>query len=697
MPSPSCPTHIIVVIAATGSLFAQSPLLLPPTIIEAERIDDEPSAVSVISGESLDLFQANSFSELSGIVPGFSVVSADSRGFGQVVVMRGSANTLFFGPPALGLSIDDVPLSDAYSYPSELLTLSQVRVHRGPHGPYFGLNGAAGMVEMFTPRPGEKNSTSFEAEYGSYDRLGFTLESSGPLNAALSYTLQLFHDQRDGFIQNTFLNDKTDDRQADGGLVNLFWNPSKDFELRLRFYTEHIDDGSQRLTSLSSSDPFTDSSDFRGSTDLERYQGSIHSRKDFDWGKLETISSYQTWDLNPSTVDLDLSNGTTPWPGFNGGFFTGLPADARSYINQSQDLFSNEIRFSSPEDAELRWKIGLFQMGTTSDGTARRTTATSFGGPFFTLLDETTRFSIDQLNLATYGNVTWKVTEQIAVDAGLRLDYNQAEMDRIKTDTIPGDSIINGNQEEWYISPVLGMTYTVNPTVDLFIRSSLGNKPGGFSAYSDTAALAEFDREKNWSNEIGVQYDNPENNLRVGLRGFWDQIDNYQFNQSAKSSTDFVTLNADEVTSRGVELDMAWAPVEKITVRSSFGYVNAEFDSYNDPFNTGISYNGKKVPFVPEYTGSLGVRYDFRNGFYAQTAARVSGDTQFDAGNASLFSQSAYIVWDAEVGYATNHFSIALFGRNLLDEDYYNFINPEIVAGSPGDPQVLGLRVKTTF
>lgn len=669
-----------ILIALSGSLYAQSAFLLPPTIVEAERIKDEPSAVSVISRESLDLFQATTFSDLSGIVPGFSVVSADSRGFGQVVVMRGSTNTLFFGPPALGLSIDDVPLSDAYAYPSELLKLSQVKVYRGPQGPYFGLNGAAGMVEMFTSRPGDKPSTSLEAEYGSYNHFGFNLESSGPLGANLSYTLQLFHDQHDGYIHNNFLNDETDDRQADGGLVNLFWNPSKDFELRLRFYAEHIHDGSQRLSSLFSPDPFTDSSDFRGSTDLQRYQWSLHSRKDFNWGKIETISSYQRWNLDPSTVDLDLS---FPNP-FN------VFADARSNIVQSQDLVSNEVRFSSPDDASaLRWRAGLFQIWTRNDGDATR--------QLFPGFIEDTRFSIDQLDLASYGNVTWKATDRIAVDAGLRLDYSEAAMARTKTDPIPGDSVVNGSAEEWYVSPVLGLTYTVSPAVNVFVRSSLGNKPGGFSAYSDNPALAQFDREENWSNEIGLQYDCPANHLRVGLRGFWDQIHNYQFNESVPLSTDFVTLNADQVTSKGVELDMAWAPVEQVTVRGSFGYVDAVFDSYNDPFAPGVSYDGKKVPFVPEYTGSLGLRYDFKNGFYVQTAARVSGTTNFDTTNASLFTQNAYVVWDAEIGYATDHFSVALFGRNLLDEQYYSFINPQIFAGSPGDPQVFGVRMKTIF
>ena len=684
-------------LALSTAVHAQDPFLLAPTIVEAERIDDEPAAVSVISPQSLELFQASSFSDLTGIVPGFNVVSADSRGYGQVVTMRGSTNTLFFGPPALGLTIDDVPLGHAFSYPSELLEMEEVRVYRGPQGPNFGRNGPAGMVEMFTPRPGEKFAGSFTTEYGSYDHVGLGLQTSGPLGGDFSHTLQLFHDQRDGYVRNTFLGDETDDREATGGLFNLFWNPSDDFELRLRYYGEFVNDGSQRLSALSSADPFNDSSDFRGATDLERHQLSIHSRKDFDWGKMETITSYQTWDLDPSTVDLDLTHGTTPWAGFTGPPFAGSPADARSAITQTQDVVSNEIRFSSEEESPLRWQAGLFQMWTDNEGTAARTTAVPFSpppSPFFPIVNDTTRFDIEQLNLATFGNVTWQMNNALALDAGLRLDYHETEIDRVKTDITTATNVVRGSDDEMFVSPVVGLTYAITPTLDGFVRSSIGNKPGGFTAFVDSVHGPEFDRETNWSNEIGLQYDNSDQDLRIGLRGFWDQIDDYQFNQSVPSSTDFAVVNADEVTSLGMELDLAWTPIERLTVRSSLGYVNAEFDSYSA---FGNNFNGKEVPFVPEYTGSTGIRYDFDNGFFAQTSVRVSGSTSFDAANTGTFTQDAYALWDAEIGYATERFTIALFGRNLLDEEYYSFINPQIQAGSPGDPQLLGLRLRTMF
>ncbi|MFC7339436.1 TonB-dependent receptor [Haloferula chungangensis] len=654
---------------------------LPATIVEAERAEDNLSAVSVLSQDSLDLFQAESFSDLTGLVPGFNVVSADSRGYGQVVAMRGSTNTLFFGPPALGLYVDDVPLGDAYSYPSELLDLQELRVYRGPQGPWFGRNGAAGLVEMTTPGATDTPFTKLTAEYGSYNHLGLHLLNSGSLGGDFSYSLQLFHDQRDGFIRNAYLGDNTDDREASGGLLKLYWNPSDDFELMLRFSAEFIDDGSQRLTSLFSPDPYTDFSDFRGQTDLERYQTSLHSRKDLDWGRIETISSYQTWNMDPSTVDLDLS-----YPAINGG------SDARSIITQRQDLISNEIRFTSNDDAPLTWRAGLFQLWTDNVGVASR--------QLFPGFTEITNFDIEQLNLAAFANTTWQATEQLSLDAGLRIDYYDTEIDRVQRAPFQADQYVIGSQDDVYVSPVAGITYAFHPALEGFFRSGLGIKPAGYSAYVDNPAVAAYDDEQNWSNEIGLNYDCPAYNLRVGVRAFYDQIDDYQVNFSpplAFRSTDFFILNANEVTSKGVELDAAWAPVDGLTVRGSIGYTDAEFDSFADPFTPGVYYNGNQVPFVPEYTGSLGVRYEFDCGFYVGSSARAFGPTKFDSANTALFSQDATITWDAEIGYVAEHFTVALFGTNLLDANYYTFINPQIAAGAPADPQQFGIRVSTTF
>jgi iron complex outermembrane receptor protein len=190
--------------------------------------------------------------------------------------------------------------------------------------------------------------------------------------------------------------------------------------------------------------------------------------------------------------------------------------------------------------------------------------------------------------------------------------------------------------------------------------------------------------------------------VRAGVRAYFNRIDDYQVNQSLANplATDFVISNAEEVTVWGVEADLVWRPIERLTIRGAVGWQNAEFDAYTffDPsIGATRDFSGNAVPFVPEFTSSLGVHYDFGNGFYAQTALRGIGKTHFDSSETPLFTENSYALWDAEVGYRANGYSLSLYGRNVLDEEYYSFIDSNIFAGAPGDPQVVGVRATVEF
>ena len=89
--------------------------------------------------------------------------------------------------------------------------------------------------------------------------------------------------------------------------------------------------------------------------------------------------------------------------------------------------------------------------------------------------------------------------------------------------------------------------------------------------------------------------------------------------------------------------------------------------------------------------------HNFGNGFFIAGAARFVGDTFYDENEAGAFSQGSYNVVDAQIGYKTDDWSLVLYGRNILDEDYYTFINQSIFAGTPGDPNVVGVRYERRF
>ena len=662
-------SHTVAVVWV-GTVLGSNGATAPAAAIEPLVVTGELATGSVLLGRDLGLFQADSTAELSGLIPGFNVVTSDSRGYGDMISMRGSTNTLFFSPPAVGMMVDDVPMGDVFSYPTGLLELDQVRLLRGPQGAGYGRNAPAGMIDMTTPAPGDKMEGSFTANYGSYNSWGARLRTGGPLGAGFAHTFQLYTQQRDGFIDNTYLGRATDDRSLIGGMANLYWKPSQDSELRLRVLTERADDGSQRLSSLNSPDPFEVQSDIAGENQMERNQVSLHWTQQGTWGRLKSITAWQDWKLDPSITDLDFGNN---------------PAAAMSStIYQDQEMLTQEFRLESPEDAgPWSWRAGLFFMDQAVSGNATR------GFPVFGFpVAQTTVFDLDQWNVAAYGRATYEVNPQLELHGGARLEYVDVSIDRLQT-TAPAffpPSAVNDDLGEWYCSPELGATYSINSATRLFARSSLGIKPAGFSAYASTLASARYEEETAWANEMGIEVMAPEQHLAFSLTAFWNLIDGYQMNVPGVSPTDYITVNAGDVDSLGVEGQVRWQPVTGLTLLANAGLVQAEFDS-----------SDLAVPYVPQYTGSLGVRYDFPKGFYAQTSLRTIGTTYFDDANNSAFQQGAYFCWDAEIGYAMDRFSVALYGQNLTDEDYYTYINSQINAGSPGDPQIFGIRATVEF
>ena len=634
---------------------------------------------TTLSPEDLERFGVETLEDLSMLAPNLHFVDSDTRGYGNIISMRGLSNTLFFGPAAVGLYVDDVPFGDAFNYSSNLLRLESARVHHGPQGASFGRNASAGLMELSTMQTTDTWKLGGSVEYGSYNSRAVTGYSSGPIAEGLSHTFQFYWKERDGFVKNNFLGGHTDDRSVLGGLASIIWTPAPDTEIKFRVMAERVDDGSQRLTPLPfnpafAGDHFRVNSDLRGRNETERYQLSLHGRKDFDWGTMKSITSYQSWDLGPQTVDLDLSPGSF----------------ATSLINQDQDLWTQEFRFQCPEDVgPLSWRGGLFYMNKENNGSTRRMFPAGLAG----IVTEGNRFTIEEKNYAAYGKAAYDLGNGFSVEAGGRLDYTDASMSRVKTlapfGPVPAQS---PNSDGIYFSPTTGIVYAHNDNVSAFLRTGLGIKPHGYSAFSDNPATASFGEERNWSNEAGVQYNDPDSNLNVVVRAFWNVIDDYQLNAQNPLSTDFVIVNADEVRSRGLEAELQWRPIDPLLIHGNAGWTDVEFESYTDPF-TGMNHDGSNVPFIPELTASAGFRYDLPGGFFFGSSVRATEDTYYDAANTGAFLQDGYWIWNAQAGYEADNWSVTVYGRNILDEEYYTFINPQIAAGSPGDPQLFGVRV----
>ncbi|MDB4770383.1 TonB-dependent receptor, partial [Akkermansiaceae bacterium] len=657
-----------------GFLNAQD--LLKPLVVEGD-------AVGNVALETLDAERLN---ELLGYLPGFASVASDSAGYGDVIGMRGSTNTLFFGGAGVAMVVDDVPYGDVFGYSTEFFDLESFTLHRGPQGSRFARNGVGGLMELRTPGPTKEHEHGFSAEYGSYNLTHLRFRSSGPLDKDWSYGFQTYFKERDGLVDNVTLGRDTDTREQFGTLGSLYYNPSEDLEVRFRLMYERTRDGSQRLSALPgvtsafgdfvdsqlAKDPFKVASNVPGVTEVDRLQLSMHLDQDFGKVNLKSITAFSNWKLGPNTVDLDLTAFDL----------------SRSSIRQEQNLFSQEFRLQSDQEVDVRWLSGLAYLNKDNQGVANR---------FFPLFDnisanQFTNFDIDEESVALFGNVQWDAVEDLTIEVGGRLESIENSISRSKTEPgggfIPLPPAFAGESNGVYFSPSLGATYVVNSETSVFARTSLSYKPQGFTAFSDNAVTTDFDEEQSLETEIGVRYQSPDQSLGGELRGYFKQIDDYQLNQSIPMTTDFIIANADRVKALGVEGEVIWKPVSGLTVQASAGWNQIEFEEHTG--TGGADLSGNDVPFLPEFTAGMVVRYDFENGFFAQTGLRAVGATFFDETNNSDYRQGSYEVLDAQLGYQGDSWNAAIFARNLLDEDYYSFMNNQISAGVAGDPEMYG-------
>jgi iron complex outermembrane receptor protein len=516
--------------------------------------------------------------------------------------------------------------------------------------------------------------------------------SSGPLDKDWSYAFQTYLKERDGLVDNITLGRETDTREQFGSLGSVYYNPSEDFEMRFRFMYERTRDGSQRLSALPGTtsafgefvdsqlvkDPFKVASNIPGATEIDRFQLSMHLDQDFGKVNLKSITAFSNWKLGPNIVDLDLTAFDL----------------SRSSIRHEQNLFSQEFRLQSDQDADVRWLSGLAYLNKDNQGLANR---------FFPIgnnisANQFTSFDIDEESVALFGNVQWDAVEDLTIEVGGRLESVENSISRSKTDPgggfIPLPPAFAGESNGVYFSPSLGANYVVTSETSVFARTSLSYKPQGFTAYSDNPATTEFDEEQSLETEIGVRYQSSDQSMGGELRGYFKQIDDYQLNQSVPV-TDFIIVNADRVEALGVEGEVFWKPISGLTVQASAGWNQIEFEEHTGA--AGADLSGNDVPFLPEFTAGMVVRYDFENGFFAQTGLRAVGATFFDETNNSDYRQGSYEVLDAQLGYQGDSWNAAIFARNLLDEDYYNFMNNSISAGVAGDPEMYGVRIGLEF
>ncbi len=222
----------------------------------------------------------------------------------------------------------------------------------------------------------------------------------------------------------------------------------------------------------------------------------------------------------------------------------------------------------------------------------------------------------------------------------------------------------------------LSIAYQFSENVNSYFKISRGFKAGGFDTGSSDVANPgdlKFKPEFATSYEMGLKSDLSDDRVRINIAAFYMDFEDKQ--EQFFNGVTQTTSNAASAEVSGVEFELTTLPVSGLLLGATLGYQDGTYDQYLDPL-TGVDFSGNELPKTPEWTASVSAQFNhqFSNGWGLLLRADGSyrDESQTNPSNDPRFSQESHILVDARLALSSpsDRYSIALWSRNLLDEDY---------------------------
>lgn len=609
--------------------------------------------------------------------------------------------------PSVGLFVDDVYLDRSGLGMSDLTDIERIEILQGPQGTLYGKNTNAGAISIITRGPNTEEYEGYiEATLGNYAERRLVAAASGPLTDTLAFRLSGASNERDGYLENNVGEDLNgaDDWNVIG---KLLWEPSEDLSLLLN--ATHLErdvnccgaDAVQpdpvnallveRGFAPDANDPF----DYKISADVpstfENDSDTASLVVDYQrpWGTIKSISAWNEYEtLRAQDADR------TPLDVF---FQAEAVADGES--------MSQEVRFTSETGGSLDYQLGVFyQESKTIGGT---------GGPFtfvgedlITVASESEAIAnllpagiplglivaagdtisadveLNTENLAVFGQTTWHISDQWRVTGGLRWTDEKKDADILVSveSTAPsaatGFTLLNAvttpidesfSRDSQDVNWLVNTSYDLQDDVMVYASVATGSKSGGFNTVNGTSAEREFDDESTISYELGLKSTLMDEKLRLNAALFYTEIDDFQSQEQLESGIGTRVSNRAEVETSGLDMEAVFAPLPNVTINAGLLYMH-KYDITAGPLE------GNQLNFTADFSGNLGATVVFPvadGGIYLRTDYSFMTDhlTNTNEVVRGQDEQDRNLV-NARIGFRNDHWNIALWGKNLTEDDY---------------------------
>ncbi|MFM7028197.1 MAG: TonB-dependent receptor [Chakrabartia sp.] len=630
----------------------------------AQRV---PLAISVIKADSIESTGNFNVAKLPQLAPTLQVYTSNPR--------NTSVNIRGLGVPfgltsdgfeqGVGIYVDDVYNSRVASATFDFLDVQQVEVLRGPQGTLYGKNTTAGAINITTNQPTFDYEARAELTLGNLNYRQAKAAISGPITDKLAARFALSSTDRRGTLYNVTSKRWINEQDNIGLRGQLLFKPNDDLSLTLAgdysqqdpygFGTAFYQTGlTQRalnrqydrlVAAINAANPgrnyaVPSRNIYDRLTDIDaplqagnKIGGvSLKVKWALGSGALTSITAWRFWDWQPQN-DRD---------------FTGLSIVSKSQNPSQQDQYSQEFRYNYEGD-KVDFVVGLFgfkqridTQGTEQQGPdASRWSLTGALASDPTVLAGLTATNTQWLkseSAALYGQASYKLTDKLTIQPGLRLNFDKKEgyYNRVVT-TGAGDVITcspaptsgtrlaaqcgvyqpqttSPSASKWNVSYDFNINYKVAPDVLAYATyaksfKTLGINQNGLPLTTDnvpdlSASTVKPETVNHFEAGLKTQFFNRSATFNVSA--FLTEIGNFQatVNGGQFGTVRGYLANADKVRSAGVEADLKIRASDRFTAYANAAYTDAKYVKFTNapcpPELSGGTSQAKDA--VPDYS-----------------------------------------------------------------------------------------------
>jgi len=591
-----------------------------------------------------------------------------------------------------------------------------VELLRGPQGTLYGASAMGGVLKYVTVEP---DATEFAAGVrlgASSTRGGGTgSTASAMVNVPLSQDVAGLRvaafSNRSGGTVDTVGAVTAKDIEAGttrGARASLLLAPRKQLRVRLTATAQDIRRNGLDFVDYGAATGAPTVGDLQRTLQLrEPYTAKVQVlaaeiEADLGWARLDSITSTQRV---RSHVLSDVSSAYVPLLAM-----FGLPAETvAADVRVDGRRHAQELRLTSRSGREWDWLVGLYaseESGTNVQGVPT-TMPGGTPGPDLATAKVDTRLR----ELAVFGNATWKPTDRLALNGGLRVATN-----RQRSEVETGGPLLGGPQQladdsrDSSTTFLLTGRYALSPTSNVFLRAASAYRPGGPNpvlrdpSTGQPVAPNTFAPDSLVSYEAGYKGDLLDRRLSLSAAVFgirWNDIQQY----TAVNGVN-VIVGAGRADLKGLELSATWKPSRDWKWVLGTAFTDARLST--DAPGLGAKA-GARLPNSARAAASLDVSHDFTlagRPAYAGWTQRYVG--QRNAGydgsaTAPNHRLPAYALTDLRAGVGLAGWGLELYLRNVFDERAQRAANSGVSAlGGPvwvshAQPRTLGAAVSVPF